>query len=64
MSVHQAGKKYGIAYSTLRLRFEQNLADTVPLGHKPLFNGNIEQEIAETLLKMSRIFHGITPVQL
>ena len=63
-SVKSTAKKYSIPRSTLRDRLKTNITDKPTLGRKPLFTAQQEKEIAEHVLLLSKLFFGISIIEL
>ncbi|XP_011859227.1 PREDICTED: uncharacterized protein LOC105556736 [Vollenhovia emeryi] len=63
MKIRSAGKEFGIPESTLRKRLKENSVSHVPLGQKPTFSAD-EKELADHVLKLAKLFYGLTPREL
>lgn len=62
LSIHQSAKTFGVPYPTLRNRVEKHINGAVPLGKKPVFSKEQEEEICRHVLELSKLFHGVTPL--
>lgn len=63
-SIRKASKQYGIPFSTLQERLKSGIVDAPTLGRKCDFPPNHEQELAEHVKMLSKVFYGMTTVQL
>ncbi|KAJ8868652.1 hypothetical protein PR048_030191 [Dryococelus australis] len=61
--IREVGRAFGVAESTIRLRLKTEITQPSPLGRKPVFTKQQEQELAH-VLTLAKIFHGMTPTEL
>lgn len=64
MAIRQAARQFGIPEATLRDNKKRGTVAKLSLGRKPIFNEAQEREIAEHVIKLSKLFYGITPIEL
>ena len=64
MSIRAAGREFGIAESTIRLRMKTGNVESAVLGRKPTFTPGQEQELADHILMVANLYYGLTPLEL
>ena len=60
MSIRAAGREFGIAESTIRLRMKTGNVESAVLGRKPTFTPGQEQELADHILMVANLYYGLT----
>lgn len=61
-SIRQSGIKYSIPEATLRRKMKLNMeASESTLGRPPVFSPEQELELANHVLKLAKLFYGMTP---
>lgn len=62
----EAARKFGIPESTLRDQKKKKKEDRLSstLGRNPIFTKEQETEIADHVMKLAKLFYGVTPIQL
>lgn len=64
LSMRNAAKQFGIPYSTLQERLKNGNYDPVLLGIRPIFSYEDERDISNHIKDLSKLFYGLTPLQL
>lgn len=62
--IREVGRSFGIPESTLRKQMLSNQPKFPRIGRKAVFSPEIEQDLAEYILKLCKLFYGITQKQL
>ncbi|KAJ8982174.1 hypothetical protein NQ317_013959 [Molorchus minor] len=61
LSIRRAAHMFNVPYGTLQDRLNGRFQPKkLTLGRKPVFSENQEKEIVETVLKLSKLFYGLT----
>ena len=64
-SIRKAGRDYNIPESTLRDKLKNvDPVNLVPLGRKATFTPHQEQELVKHIIKLAKLFYGVTPLSL
>lgn len=61
--IREACRRYSVPFSSLRDRLKRGYYDP-SMGRKPVFSKDQESEIKVQLLSLSKMFYGLTPLQL
>lgn len=64
MSIRSAADNFNIPYSTLRDKVNKSKASAPRFGVNPVFATEQENKMTEHLLKMARMFYGLTKMEL
>jgi len=64
MSIRKTSKAYDIPFSTLQERIKKGKTQILNLGRKPVFCIDLENDMAEHIKDLAKLFYGITPLQL
>lgn len=64
LAVRKAARQFGIPESTLRDNKKRETVTKLSLGRKPTFTKDQEKDIADHVIKLSKMFYGITPDEL
>lgn len=62
--LREAARAYNIPVMTLSDRLKTRESKKLALGHKPVFTQEQENEIAEQILLLAKVFYGISSVEL
>ncbi|XP_050065475.1 uncharacterized protein LOC126554433 isoform X2 [Aphis gossypii] len=62
--IRDVGRTFGIAESTLRSRLKNQNFIKPKLGRKPTFSFEVEKELTNHVLKLSKYFYVLTPTEL
>lgn len=62
--LREVSRTFGIPLTTLHDRYKSRKIEAPRMGRKPLFTANQETEMKEHVLKMAKLFYGITPLEL
>ena len=64
MSLRQAAATFDIPRGTLEKLVKRDSAKLKPLGRKPIFDGETEQQLVDHAIKAQKLHYGFTPVAL
>lgn len=62
--IREVSRSFGIHEATLRARRRKNNTSGPRLGRPSTFSAETETEMANHVLKLAKLFHGLTPVEL
>jgi hypothetical protein len=62
--IREAGRSFNIPESTLRKKLLENLPKPPRLGRKTVFYKEVETELKEYVLTLSKLYYGLTPKEL
>lgn len=63
-SIRSASKRYGVPYSSIRDRIRTGVCTPARLGRSATFTKHEETEIANQVLLLSKLFYGISQIEL
>lgn len=63
-SIREVGKSFNIAEATLRFRMRHRENTNMKLGRKPVFTEEQESDLGNHVLKLAKLFFGISKVEL
>ncbi|KAJ4445218.1 hypothetical protein ANN_07019 [Periplaneta americana] len=66
LKIREAARRYGIPESTLRDQIKKSGGERgqSSLGRNPVFNRDQERELSQHIIKLAKLFYGVTPLQL
>lgn len=64
ISIRTVAKNRNLPFSTLQERLKNMKTSAPRLGRKPVFTKEQESDIAEHLMQLTKMFYGLTPMQL
>jgi hypothetical protein len=64
ITIRQAAKEYGVPHTTLHDRSKSGKISKISFGRPPIFTAPQEKEMAEHITELSKLFYGLTIVDL
>lgn len=64
MSIRTAAQRFNIPFTTLQNRLKNNNDESAKFGRKAVLSSDEEKIIVDHLIKLSRMFYGLTKVEL
>lgn len=64
MSIRQASRRFDVPYTTLNERSKSGCFTSPCLGRKATFSKDQEKEIADHVIKLARMFYGLSTMEL